>query len=95
MFLQMMPYNSAPSTFLLTPHKQQSQLKKEGEKKKQKKKTEGELHVMENITQNDISYRVSHVTGVERGLETSPGCDHLFSKNLLNSFQQPVTCIQR
>lgn len=32
MFLQMMPYNSAPSTFLLTPHKQQSQLKKGGKK---------------------------------------------------------------
>lgn len=36
MFLQMMPYNSAPSTFLLTPQKQQSQLKK-GKKKKRKK----------------------------------------------------------
>lgn len=33
MFLQMMPYNSAPSTFLLTPRKQQSQLKREEKKK--------------------------------------------------------------
>lgn len=89
MFLQMIPYNSAPSTFLLTPHKQQSQLKKEGGGRK-----EGELRVMENITQNDISYRVSRVTEVERGLETLPACDHLFTKNLLNGFQQLVTCIQ-
>jgi len=92
MFLQMMPYNSAPSTFLLTPHKQQSQLKKEGKKKRRR---EGELRVMENITQNDRSYRVSRVSGVGCGLETSPACDHLFSKNLLNGFQQLVTCIQR
>lgn len=92
MFLQMMPYNSAPSTFLLTPQKQQSQLKKGGKKKERK---EGELRVMENITQNDISYGVSRVTGLERGLETSPASDHLFSKILLNGFQQLVTCIQR
>lgn len=92
MFLQMMPYNSAPSTFLLTPQKQQSQLKK-GKKKKERK--EGELRATENITQNDISYRVSCVTGLECGLETSPTFDHLFSKNLLSGFQQLFTCIQR
>lgn len=50
---------------------------------------------MESITHDDISYRVAHVSGVERGLETSPACDHLSSKNLLNGFQQTATCIQR
>lgn len=59
------------------------------------KRKEGELCVMESITHNDISYGVAHVSRVEHGLETSPACDRLFSKNLLNGFQQTATCIQR
>lgn len=87
MFLQMMPYNCSKHIPTDT-----TQTTKPAEKRKKKRK-EGELRVMENITQNDISYRVSHVTGVEYGLETLPACDQHFSKNLLTALRQPVICI--